>query len=238
MCWYHYPTPLIPCPHGVVFCIVPVTNGSCKVSAVVPLGQPPGNNNQVMDSSRATCHSIQTAFTGWLDSLIPINISWLTAKEILWNPSVFHSYTSAFMKEFVISDIPYQIRNLLVLDNVRYMIYQCLQLEKKNLLHYLHNRHLKLVDVTFDDNCFIRALSCWWIRRGAICWSANTVFPNGSESLAPVISWLTAIEYALLHDCNIPTIDDLETVKENIVSIDELVPCTQHLVPHPSLSPI
>ena len=30
---------------------------------------------------------------------------------------------------------------------------------KRKLLHYLHNRHLKLVDVTFEDNVFFRALS-------------------------------------------------------------------------------
>ena len=33
------------------------------------------------------------------------------------------------------------------------MIYLCLQLQKKNLQHYLHNSHLKLVDATFEDNC-------------------------------------------------------------------------------------
>ena len=112
----------------------------------------------LMDSSRATCHSIQTAFTRWSESLIHIIISWSTAKEIQWKPCVFHSYKSAFMKEFVIGDIPYQIRNLLVLHNVRYMIYQCLQLEKKNLLHYLHNRHL--FNVTFEDNLFHQGSVC------------------------------------------------------------------------------
>ena len=189
-----------------------------------------------MDSSRATCNSIQTAFTRWSESFIPIIISWLTAKEIPWKPCVFHSYKSAFMKEFVIGDIPYQIRILLVLHNVRYMIYQCLQLEKKNLLHYLHNRHLLMLPLKTTCSSG-HCLTCWWLRRGATCWSANTVFTNGSESLAPVISWLTAID-VLLHDCNIPATDDLEAVKENIVPIDELVPCTQQLVLPPSPSPI
>ena len=179
----------------------------------------------LMDSSRAICHSIQTAFTRWSESLIHIIISWSTAKEIQWKPCVFHSYKSAFMKECVIGDIPYQIRNLLVLHNTRYMIYQCLQLEKKNLLHYLHNRHLLMLPLR--TTFFFRALSVMLMTsEGATCWSANTVFPNGSESLAPVIQGLTAIEDVLLHDCNIPTIDYLEAVKENIASIDELVPCT------------
>ena len=134
-----------------------------------------------MDSSRATCNSIQTAFTRWSESFIPIIISWLTAKEIPWKPCVFHSYKSAFMKEFVIGDIPYQIRILLVLHNVRYMIYQCLQLEKKNLLHYLHNRHLLMLPLKTTCSSG-HCLTCWWLRRGATCWSANTVFTNGSES--------------------------------------------------------
>ena len=141
----------------------------------------------LMDSSRATCHSIQTAFTGWSESLIHIIISWSTAKEIQWKPCVFHSYKSAFMKEFVIGDIPYQIRNLLVLHNVRYMIYQCLQLEKKNLLHYLHNRHLLMLPLR--TTFFFRALSVMlmtsegghmlvckhciskWIRKLGSCYS-------------------------------------------------------------------
>ena len=42
-------------------------------------------------------------------------------------------------------------------------------------------------------------LSSWWLQRMTTCWSANTAFPNKSESLAPLISWLIAIEITWKH---------------------------------------